>query len=548
MNKVFAIISFTVLTFLSLSCIDQPAVDFEADVTDISVGPDAEVRTISIKSDDKWIVDVQEPWIAVSPANGIGNVECKVMIDSALNTVSRNGKIFIENLTTKEQIVLNVNQEGYKRVIKLNKPEISIESFEEYEKRFFDVQVETNVPFKLELDEAASSWITPETTEPQVNLDRNARPRKVTLRFDWKINSTENQRNAAVKFKPVDETVVVDVKDELKLTQAAPETIVEGVQGDSLALIAINRALGCWTAYEVNEKMEFWEGVEVWKSGPDKGRVKSASFYMFGTKESIPFQVRYLTAAEELSFFGNTNTFLLSLEPGDDLCKLERLKKLTISAYGLSSLPDNFKNLKNLQYLDISSNNFQSVPEVLNETNFPKMTALIMNACQRYMISDLYMTKKENFGGFVDSYDSDKDGNKLFPKRLLMWDNLDTLRLSVNYFEGSFPDLVGDPDFDTWTAEEVSACDTLPDILVGMPKVLPKTKFFAINHNRMHGTLPDWLLYHPMLDWWAPTVLVFPQEGVTTYNVRAGFDNEPVNLDYYYDKYVNKKLNPSKKK
>ena len=88
----------------------------------------------------------------------------------------------------------------------------------------------------------------------------------------------------------------------------------------------------------------------------------------------------------------------------------------------------------------------------------------------------------------------------------------------------------------------------MPDILVGMPKVLPKTKFFAINHNRMHGTLPDWLLYHPMLDWWAPTVLVFPQEGVTTYNVRAGFDNEPVNLDYYYDKYVNKKLNPSKKK
>ena len=172
----------------------------------------------------------------------------------------------------------------------------------------------------------------------------------------------------------------------------------------------------------------------------------------------------------------------------------------------------------------------------------------MMNACQRTYILDLYTTKKDNFGGFTGSYDLSADGVKTFPKRLLKWDTLDTLRLSFNFFEGKLPDLMNDPDFEKWTAEEVAACDTLPEILVGLPKVLPQTDFFAINHNRMSGMLPDWLLYHPKLDWWAPFSLVFTQEGKDTDNNKAGFPNEPANLDYYYEHYVNKYLSPIKSK
>ena len=60
--------------------------------------------------------------------------------------------------------------------------------------------------------------------------------------------------------------------------------------------------------------------------------------------------------------------------------------------------------------------------------------------------------------------------------------------------------------------------------------------------------LPDWLLYHPKLDWWAPFSLVFTQEGRDTDNNKAGFTNEPANLDYYYEHYVNKYLSPTKRK
>ena len=548
MNRLYKYFTVVAASAFLFSCVDTPSVEFESETKSIVTGPDASVHTIKINSNDPWTAVVQVPWVTVSPANGKGSMECKVMIDSALMNSPRETNIYIDNLTTGESLVFEVSQEGYEQFIKVNKPEISLESFEVLEKRYFEVEVEANVQFKPVFGDGNIDWVECKKM-PVLNLDREARPRKTKVRIDWKINNTDKVRLTDISFVPVEDGVDVQGGNVLKLTQNAPEAIEENtVAGDSLALIAINRALGCWSPYEVNERMAYWNGVEVWKSGPYKGRVKSAQFYMFGTKESLPFQVRYLTAAEELAFFGNTNTFLLDLQPGEDICKLTNLRRLTIGAYGLSSLPEEFKNLRNLEYLDISSNNFEEVPEVLSMENFPKLTALMVNACQRYMVSDLSTTKKENIGGFTGTYDLDASGQKKFPKKLLKWHTLDTLRLSVNYFEGTFPDLKDDPDFEKWTAEEVAACDTLPEILVGMPKVLPNTDFFAINHNRMSGLLPDWLLYHPKLDWWAPFVLLFPQEGKATDGTRAGFINEPDNLDYYYREYVNKELSPNKKK
>ena len=481
--------------------------------------------------------------MTVSPANGVGSVECKIIIDSALAVTSREAVVRIENQVTKDRKDFTVKQDGFDYQITVSEPEVSLESYASLNERNFNVKVNTNVPFEVVLPEGSSDWLS--YTLPELNLDRGARPRNVTVNFKWNINFNPEGREALIKFNPKSDDVVPAVKHDLKIVQDAAEDIEIGVKGDSLALIAISRALGCWTEYETSERMEFWEGVEVWQSGENKGRVKKAEFYMFGTKEGIPFQVKYLTAAEELYFFGNTNTFLLDVDPGEHICELENLRKLTIGAYGLSTLPTSFKNLKNLEYLDLSSNNFQDVPDVLTPENFPKLTALIMNSCMRNTIYDLSNTTKKNFGGFFEAMDVDDAGNKTFPKGLLMWDNLDTLRLSVNYLEGTIPDFENDPSFPKWTAEEVNACDTLPSILIGMPKILPNTDFFAINLNRLHGTLPDWLLYHPKLDLWYPSSLVFMQEGKTSYGTSAGFDNEPANLDYYYEHYRKKKYNPA---
>ena len=69
---------------------------------------------------------------------------------------------------------------------------------------------------------------------------------------------------------------------------------------------------------------------------------------------------------------------------------------------------------------------------------------------------------------------------------------------------------------------------------------MTRTKRFAINLNRLSGELPDWLLYHPALDIWIPYSLVFQQEGRASDGTQAGFSNEPVNLNYYYDIYTKK--------
>lgn len=525
------------------ACKEPAPVDFNLDTDMIEIGPAGGVKTINVSSEDNWIATVQEPWLTVSPANGVGSIECRIIIDSALSVTQREAVVRIENQVTKDRKDFKVKQKGFDYQIVLDEPEVNIASYASLEDRKFNVKVKTNVPFEVVLPEGAEDWLTYSMSE--LKLDRGARPREVAVKFNWNVNFNPAQRNAVVKFNPLDQEITPALKDDLNIRQDAAEEIEIGVKGDSLALIAINRALGCWTEWDTSERLEFWDGVELWQSGENKGRVKKAEFFMFGTKEGIPFQVKYLTAADELYFFSNTNTFLYSLDPGEHICELTQLRKLTIGAYGLTTLPDSFKNLKNLEYLDLSSNNFQSVPDILTPENFPKLTALILNACQRSNIYDLSNTNKTNFGGLFDEAEEDKDGNKIFPKRFLRWDNLDTLRLSVNYLEGVIPDLEDDYGFPKWTAEEVHACDTLPEILIGKPKVLPDTDFFAINLNRLHGTLPDWLLYHPKLDLWYPSSLIFMQEGVASNGTAAGFSNEPANMDYYYEHYVNKKFNPS---
>ena len=544
MNKIIYRIALSAVALVSaLACVNEQPVDFEVDADVIEFAPEGGVEVINISSADRWVASSQVPWITVSPANGAGSVECRIIVDSALAVTSRDALVHIENQVTKERKEFQVKQEGFEYQITLSEPTVNLASYAALADRKFNVKVKTNVPFDVVLPEGASQWIEYET--PVFNFDRGVRPREVTVKFKWNTNFNQEEREALVAFNPKNQGVVPALKHDLKIVQEAAEAIEIGVKGDSLALIAINQALGCWTQYETSERMEFWEGVEVWKSGENKGRVKKAEFTIFGTKESLPFQVKYLTAAEELSFFGNTNTFLLNLDPGEHICELENLRKLTIGAYGLVSLPDSFKKLKNLEYLDISSNNFQTLPEVLTPENFPKLTALILNACQRHSIYDLSNTNKTNFGGLFDEIDVDAAGNKTFPKRFLRWDNLDTLRLSVNFLEGTIPDFMDDPEFPKWTAEEVNACDTLPSVLIGLPKILPNTDFFAINLNRLYGTLPDWLLYHPKLDLWYPSSLVFMQEGKTTTGISSGFDNEPANLDYYYEHYKNKKYNPA---
>lgn len=114
----------------------------------------------------------------------------------------------------------------------------------------------------------------------------------------------------------------------------------------------------------------------------------------------------------------------------------------------------------------------------------------------------------------------------------------------MNYLQGHIPDM---KDYTTYTQEDINAADSLPQALVGIPKVLPNIKQFSINLNRLTGELPEWLLRHPALDWLDPYTLIFTQEGKDKDGKTAGFSNEPINLNDYYEFYEGKKyLDPNK--
>ena len=104
--------------------------------------------------------------------------------------------------------------------------------------------------------------------------------------------------------------------------------------------------------WDTSENMRNWDYVTLWEANDEDlpsaeavGRVRSVGYAMFRTEESIPQEIRYLKYLETLDIATNTNTMLLNIELGSEICSLNYLKNLRLFSYGLISLPDDFKNL-----------------------------------------------------------------------------------------------------------------------------------------------------------------------------------------------------------
>lgn len=540
---------------LLASCVKtEEAVEFGTDLKKIEIGADGGSQILRISAREGWIAVTDSPWISVSPANGRGSVECRVRIDSALTDEVRKGVLHFQT-QSQEDITVEIEQEGYRYQVVLDDDTVTVPDYAVQDKRYFEVKVRTNTEFDIVIPDQAG-WLSVES--PRFDFNRGLRPRDVTLRFNWKVSS-QPERTAEVQFRP--RSVDAARLDRLKvIQQAAPEIEAETRRGDSVAVLGLSRALGAWQEWNESLPMDQWEGIVLWEEGMDgyseekAGRIKSADIYMFATREGLPYEVQYLTAAEELSFRGNVNSFLYDLEPGEYITKLTKLKRLTLMGYGLSALGEDFRAMQGLEYLDLSANNFENFPSVLRQENLPNLKHLVMNANQRTLIYDLSNADLSKLGGLYGATRPDGE----FPRWLLEWDNLETLVLGVNYLQGHLPSLEDD---DSWTRfyteDDVMQADSLPsgrfrnlkpdgtpEGIVGLPKVWPRMKRFTINYNRMTGRLPDWLMYHPTLDWWVPFTFIFNQEGKDETGRNAGFDNEPpTTMEYYYNFYP-KKYNP----
>jgi hypothetical protein len=521
---------------------------FEVDKPVITIGAEGGTEFLQVSSPTEWVAMSTEPWVSISPANGIGETRCNISIDSTLVDGSRTATLYFRTLDEGD-LRVSVNQLGFGKQIILEDSVLTIaSSTNSLADRYFEATITANIPFgiKVEYEESPLiEWITPSKVE--LDLDRGSRPRTTTVRFDWKINTQFEERVAHIHFVPLNAEDILEHPAMLTLTQEAAPTITDDRAGDSLALITIIDRLQLLSPWEVSENMQYWPNITLWEATDEEiisgevpqaaiGRVRSADIMMCYTKESIPQEIRYLKYIETLNIYSNVNTMLLSIELGSEVCELEYLKHLQIGAFGLVSLPDEFVKLGDkLESLDLSSNNFEDIPAILTKENFPKLKRLYFIDCRRWTVTNLGNkdTHEDGIGLHFNANENDA------LKRLLLWDTLEELRLSNNYIEGQIPDfIVGQDGVEAWSQADVEAWggDTIKN-LVGMPKIMPNMKRLTLNLNFFTGKLPEWVLYHPHLLDWFPESLIYMQKenGIDSDGKLVKFDNEPTDYEYYYN-------------
>lgn len=528
---------YTLLTIIALgfaSCQEELAPTFEGfevDNSQIEAAAHGGKYQITVRSEDEWSVQSPEPWIMLSPANGRGEVECTIHIDSTLTHHERKAEIrFMSagNILNK----VDVTQKGFEPSIDPQNSSVAIDAYKKRDERWVEVEIKSNVEFTASTD---AQWLS--VNDHTLTLDRGARPRTTRLRLDWKMNSDPQAREATITLRPdsLGESTTIVVRQ-----QAGP-LIEDNRAGDSLAVVTIYNKMECWAEDVISDKspMTQWECMRLWQASDESlpcpeavGRVRDLDLSYFNTDDDIPVEIKHLKYLETLSLFGNVNTMLKEINLCPEIASLNYLKALRIGAMGLVSLPDNFAELGDtLEELDLNSNNFNTIPKVINRENFPHLKSLIFIANRRSTVSDL-----RSASGMGLQLESDA------LRRLFLWEELEELALSYNYIEGSLPNFsVGRDGVRAYTAEDVKELgDTLNYAVANqLPRILPNMRSLRLNLNFFTGKLPDWVLYHPHLMEWGAETLVYQQQekGIDSDGNAVGFENVPTSSEYYFEAY-----------
>lgn len=482
---------------MTASCSDSDDVDIPGglaiDKEQIEIAAEGGSEQLAIAASQNWVANVDEPWLMLTPANGVGSTTATVVVDSTLMNGRRTTDIVFIGDNGQRRTV-SVKQFGYGKQIDIKEPTVEIENSDSYDKRAFESLISANVECKIgkieysfegdltdaekaENESEREGWLLNSKDEDKLKgtnlgivLDRKYRPRSVKFKFRWAMNVVPAVRVAKVHLVPVkaeDQLVDADGKpiDDVILTvrQKAAPKIEDNRAGDSLSVIMINQKLGSIATFDSSDNMRNWSGVTLWeatdafvKDHPEAlGRVRSVKFSMFNLKsgETLPKEVGNLKFLESFSVAANENNQIREVKLGEEICSLKFLKNLTVQAYGLTQLPASFVKLgKSLESLNLVSNNFNKlsdITDIVNEKNFPKLRNLILYAQRRTDVvtniaslgemnaSGVYVYNNYPIGLYGKVNAGSADRQALL--KLLTWDKLNTLELSYCFLEGELP-------------------------------------------------------------------------------------------------------------
>ena len=622
---------------MTASCSDNDDVEIPGglaiDKEQIEIGAEGGSEQLAIAASQNWVSSVVEPWLMLTPANGVGSTTATVIVDSTLTNGRRTTDIaFIGD--NGQRRTISVVQFGYGKQIDIKDPVVEIGNSGSYDERAFESLISANVECKIgsieysfegdmtdaekaENESEREGWLLNAKNEDKLTgtnlgivLDRKARPRSVKFKFRWAMNVVPAVRVAKVHLVPVkaeDQLVDADGNptDDVILTvrQKAAQKIEDNRAGDSLSVIMINQKLGSLATFETSDNMRNWSGVTLWEATDDfvkdhpeaVGRVRSVKFSMFNLKsgETLPKEVGNLKYLESFSVAANENNQIREVKLGEEICSLKYLKNLTVQAYGLTQLPAGFAKLgKSLETLNLVSNNFNKLSDItniVNEKNFPKLRNLILYAQRRTDVvtniaslgemnaSGVYVYNNYPIGLYGKVNAGTADRQALL--KLLTWDKLNTLELSYCFLEGELPtddemtealEAAGkatrysESDFSTnkkdyldklvgdtckwllsrWdnpvTCKHKDGSVVYEDVYpFQVPRVLPNCRQLSLNLNFLTGAVPKWILYHPHLVEWTPSIMVFNQQskGKNSDGAAVGFSNmteDSFSFDYFY--------------
>lgn len=448
---------------------------------------------VVIKATEAWTVESNVEWCLVSPGNGLGSTEVELRVDTSYLYKERDAVLTFHCGSQARQI--NVKQFGYEKVIRIEEPEYVVPDYKAVDEAFIDIAVVANIDFNIELP-AGVSWVEAKKTDAHVSSV--PRPRKVRVKYG--INTHFEDRIAEITLVPALDKDKDAEPGVIKVRQEAAPKIIPSREGDSLAVLAIARTLRTYDPSTGGKTMLNWNGVEMKEFPVENGepgqteyRVTALRMALLQTNESLPYQIKFLSKLEELAVRSNSNKFNKSIDLGPEVCELSNLKYLDLFAYGLVSLPKEMNNMKKLEYLDLGSNNFKAIPlDIIG--NLSGLKYLDLSSNRRRDVEDLQVNAGEDLG-LVGK----------IPAEIFQLNNLESLMLSYNYFEGDIPDLP-----------------------VG---TMPNLKMLGLNLNFLSGKIPDWILQHPYLGCWNPFVRLFEQMGAKDSDgKRPGFSNVPNRL------------------
>ena len=317
---------------LFTACSDKDDVDIPGglalDKKEIAIGPQGGTEQIAIAASQDWVANTSEPWLTLSPANGVGSVEGTIKVDSTLSNTLRSTELSFQGANGQSR-KLTITQFGYGKQIFLKDSVVEIENSDSYDNRAFESLISANVECKIgkieysfegdltdaekaENESEREGWLLNSKDEDKLTgtnlgivLDRKYRPRTVNFKFRWAMNVVPAVRVAKVHLVPI--KAEDQLVDQMAIHRpSSPDRLSKKRQrlrqraGDSLSVIMINQKLGSIATFDSSDNMRNWSGVTLWEATDDLvkkhpealGRVRSVKFSMFNLKsQTLPKEV-----------------------------------------------------------------------------------------------------------------------------------------------------------------------------------------------------------------------------------------------------------------